>query len=187
MATRRSSALVPLVLAFAGCAATPVMTPVQEAPAAPPEGKALVFFYRPSAKAMEHENYVYDGKRLVGVLQGEEATFAVCDPGGHDFASVSADGTSVVRADLAAGGIYDVQCLVALGRTTTNITLEPLVKGHVAREDLADWQQRCRLLERKGGGSVESKHRRDAAEAIQTYTTGSMVTRLKTLAADDVR
>lgn len=81
---------------------------------APPSGKSLVNFHRPSGFGGAADFRIFDRENLIGNVAGGCLFQYVCDPGEHVFVGTS-QSTSVVRADLAADKVYDIVINVGMG------------------------------------------------------------------------
>jgi hypothetical protein len=130
---------------------------------APPSGKALVNFHRPSNWGGGEKFAIFgkDGKMLIDLPGGSEFQY-VCDPGEQVFIAW-ADHVTVIKAEVAADKIYDVMIDIGMGWVRGNIQLIPLAKGDDRRSKLADYEKR----EKKVVALNRNKHVTDYEEKNQ--------------------
>ena len=159
--------------------------------AAPPSGKAIVNFHRPSnwGGAERFAIFGQDGKMLIDLPGGCEFQY-VCDPGEHVFIAW-ADHVTVIKADVAADKVYDIMIDIGMGWVRGNIQLIPLVKGDERRDKLADYERR----EKKVVALNRNKHVTDYEEKSQNrieqikkdFLGGDKSDRVTRMSKDDCR
>jgi hypothetical protein len=183
---RRGRLLV--LVGLTACSAAIPMREAADVPAAAPEGKALVFFFRPSSFGGSALLDLWDGERFVGRLQGKQATFWVCEPGPHLFVG-KLGRADVVAADLAAGEVYDVACDVVPGLWSAEVELTALVSGHVRRAEITTWLEECEVVvqDETGAAELERRESDEIREILAAFTTGEETDRVQRLGPNDHR
>ncbi len=193
MTLRAMALLGLLLLAAPGCGA-PRMREARpdEAITAPPAGKALVNFQRPSDYGGHREYAIFDRTTLLGTNFGEQRFQYVCDPGEHVFIGYLTDSiwatVSVIKATLLPDKVYD--CIVDAGYFTSSIALNPLKKDEERREELPDWEDDSDLMVKNEAGNAafyEADRRADNEEILKDFLEGEKTDRVKILAPDDCR
>jgi len=154
-----------------------------------PDGMALVNFHRPSNYAGVTEYEVFDRERLIGNSLGVTLFQYACEPGEHVFLGV-ADRASAIRAELAAGEVYDVVINVSPGFWKANITLEALDSANPKRDELAAWEEREELwifVDDEAARARETERGDWARQTLEDFLGGSHAERLQTLGPGDER
>lgn len=142
---------LPLIMIFAllvitGCSSLPKHMTTTTRIEAPPPGKALVNFHRPTGYGKMVLYPIFDGEgKFICDIRGNSVFQYVCDPGQHVFMGW-ADHVSVVEAQVAADKIYDIMVDVGMGWVQANIRMEPLVQGDERRKELADFERREKFV-----------------------------------------
>lgn len=158
---------------------------------APPSGKVLVNFHRPSSWGGAERFAIFDGngKMLIDLPGGCEFQL-VCDPGEQVFIAW-ADHVTVVKADLAADKIYDIMIDIGMGWMRGNIQLIPLVKGDERRDKLADYERREKkvvaLNRNKHVTDYEEKNKDRVEQIKKDFLSGDKSDRVAQLHKDDCR
>lgn len=176
-----------LLTALTACGGTRFMGPAT-AVEAPPAGKALVNFHRPSNYGGGADFPIYDRTRLVGNLEGKSMFQYIAEPGEHLFIG-RADKVSVVKAQLAADKVYDIAVDVGMGMMQANVHLAALGKGDERRAKLADWQAKERVIglsDQAEADRFAERKRKDIEKIIADFE-GPKKDRVQLLAADDCR
>jgi hypothetical protein len=186
---RPTACLSVLVLTgiLAGCGGTRFMSESARI-TAPPEGKALVNFHRPSNYGGAADFPLYDRTTLIGNLKGKSVVQVPCDPGEHWFIG-RADHVSVVQATLEAGQTYDIAVDVGIGVMQANIVLSPLNQGDKRRAEVVKWERSERpmtLTDHQDAAGFEQKHRKDTEEILADFQ-GAKKDRVKVMTAADHR
>jgi len=160
--------------------------------AAPPSGKALVNFHRPSNFGGGEKFAIFDesGKMLMDLPGGAEFQL-VCDPGQKIFMGW-ADHVSVVKAELTADKTYDIMVDIGMGWMRGNIQLIPLGKGDARRDKLAEFEKResKRVLALNRNQHVEdyeAKNQKRVEEIKKDFLGGAKTDRVAHLSKDDCR
>jgi hypothetical protein len=113
-----------------GCAST-MMTTTNRI-ATPPEGKALVTFFRPSMFGGAIQFGIWDGDQVVGVLSANSYIQYAAQPGEHLFLA-RAENWSYLKAHLEAGKEYYVIGRVFPGVWKARVALDPIKKADLAK------------------------------------------------------
>ncbi len=193
MNLRLFAAFALLLLCAPGCS-TPYMRDARpdEVITAPPPGKALVNFHRPSDYGGHRLYHVFQKTNYLGSNLGEQRFQYVFEPGEHVFVGYLDDSiwstVSVIRADLQPDKVYD--CVVDAGYFTSSIALNPLKKDEKRRAKLEDWEDDEDLMVRSEESpwqQLEAKRRENNEEILQDFLHGEKQERVKLLAADDCR
>lgn len=122
------SVMFSLVILVTGCAGTSQYMKQAEPIAAPPPGKALVYFMRPSGLGFAVHFQIWDSERLIGLSQAKSYFAYPCDPGKHLFIGV-AENRRAVDADLEAGKSYFVLTEPQIGGWKARMGLIPVTRG----------------------------------------------------------
>ncbi len=176
----------------AGCSSIPNFTRAGEPGellAAPPAGKALVNFHRPSGYGGGADLPVFDRTTLIGNSLGKTRFQYVCDPGEHVFVARK-DAVSVVQARLLGDRVYDIVIDVGMGWWSANIQIQPITKTHERRGELGKWEGLERLLvsvRNDAAVAYETKLRADLEGILKDFFGGSKADRLRKLEPDDHR
>lgn len=99
-----------------------------------PEGKAVVYFVRPSALGMAINFSYFDSTALVGRFNGPKYIRYECDPGKHLFWARS-ENRDFVEAELEAGKIYFIEAIVKMGAVKAAVNLDPVDPSNQKRMD----------------------------------------------------
>ena len=184
--------LLALALPAAGFGGLPKHLVKTDHISAPPSGKALVNFHRPSNWGGAEKFAIFDdtGKMLIDLPGGAEFQM-VCDPGRKIFIAW-ADQVSVVKADLAADKTYDIMVDIGMGWVRGNIRLIPLAKGDPRREKLAEFEKResKRVVAQNRNKHVEdyeTKNQGRIQEIKKDFLGGEKSERVAVLNQDDCR
>jgi hypothetical protein len=159
--------------------------------AAPPSGKALVNFHRPSNWGGAEKFAIFDinGKMLMDLPGGCEFQM-VCDPGERVFIAW-ADHVTVVKADLAADKTYDIMVDIAMGWVRGNIMLIPMEKNDARRDKLDSFEKREKrvvaLNRNKHVEDYEAKNKDRIEQIKKDFLSGEKSDRVKELHRDDCR
>jgi hypothetical protein len=192
MSTRWILGIVVLAGLSAGCTSVPHFTRAgepHELLAAPPAGKALVNFHRPSGFGGGVDLPVFDGTTLIGNSLGKTRFQYVCDSGEHVFIA-RRESVSVVQAHLLGDQVYDVVTDVGLGWWSANIQIEPITKLHERRGELAKWEGAERLLvpvRDDAALAYEERQCSDIEVILEDFLGGAKSDRLRKLEPDDHR
>ena len=119
---------------------------------APPPGKALVVFYRPSKFLGDAVDFdVREGGTVLGKLRSGRYFVSAVEPGPHAY-TVPSEANGVVNLQVAAGETHFVRAAIRLGFDQGHPRLSPSDEAAFAKA-----LKRLRLAEqddRKGGGSA---------------------------------
>jgi hypothetical protein len=174
-----------------GCGSLPKHVPIITRQAAPPPGKALVNFHRPSNWGGGEFYAIFDGNGtfLCDLPGGSEFQY-LADPGEHIFLGW-ADQVSVIKADLEADKIYDVMVDIGMGWIRGNIKLVPLAQGDERRAELPKFEKReKRVVGMNRTDHVvqyEQKHQQKIQEIKRDFVGGEKADRLRYLRKEDAR
>jgi hypothetical protein len=177
-----------LALVLAGCGGTRFMDKA-ERQSAPPAGKALVNFHRPSNWGGGQDYPIFDRKALIGNLKGGSQFQYACDPGDHLFIG-RADHVTAVKANVEAGKVYDILVDTSPGAWQLNIFLSPVAKDDARRSQLASFEKREKplaLADHEDARKYEEKQSKDLDQIIRDFDGGGKADRLKTLSPQDAR
>ena len=147
----RLGALI-LVVLLAGCAGP--LTHMRESPGgvstAPPPGKAVVVFLRPSSLGFAIASSVYelkaDGDAFVGIVPAKRKLVYVTDPGSTRFMVVS-EAADFMAAELEGGRTYYALVTPRMGVLKARFSLRPVTAGELAGKEFADWDKDCTFIE----------------------------------------
>jgi hypothetical protein len=90
-----------------------------------PEGKAVVYFFRPTVFGAARPFHIFDGENYLIRLMGANYFRYECEPGEHVFWA-AAENKSFLRAELEAGHVYAVLARIIPGAFSGRVVLEPL-------------------------------------------------------------
>jgi hypothetical protein len=138
---RKASSIAVLLLASLAtlsCGGS-MMLPTQRLSDVPSD-KAVVTFIRATAFGGAIDFGIWDGERVVGVLDPRAYIQYTCDPGEHVFLG-RAENWSAVKATLEAGRKYYILANVSMGVWKARIVFEPITKTSTDRtdDDIAMW------------------------------------------------
>jgi hypothetical protein len=185
----RLLALMAIAALVASCGGTRFMSSSDHRLGAPPAGRVLVNFHRPSNWGGGQDFPVYDRFALIGNLKGGSEFQLVCDPGDHFFIG-RADHVSCVRAHLAADRVYDIVVDVTPGAWQENIFLSPVHKDGRRQYKLGEFEDREEvfvLTDLDDARNFSAKHHDDIAEILADFDGGPKSERVRSLNADDCR
>ena len=102
--------LLALVLLISGCATTPKTAPPFN-PSTPPEGRVIVYFYRPAEfvaggvapKVFDNNNYVF------ALANGKYVEY-VTNPGRHEFKTDTISIDEPLTFEIKQGEVYFLRC-----------------------------------------------------------------------------
>jgi hypothetical protein len=151
---------------------------VWEGMAAPPAGKALVVFLRPSAYGSIIKSSVYDisaGQEIfIGIVAYKDKVAYVADPGERLFMVVG-ENVDFMDAKLEADKTYHVLVSPRMGAWKARFSLRP-VRNDAAAEynlksaDFAEWQQKTRWVRRTTVADAwYAEHQSDIAKKKAEY------------------
>jgi hypothetical protein len=185
-----AAALVVSLVVLSGCSSLPKDMSVTPRLDQAPAGKALVNFHRPSKWGGAERFAIFDGKgtMLVDLPGGAEFQY-VCDPGEQVFIAW-ADQVSLVKADVAAGKVYDIMVDISMGWVRGNIKLIPLAKSDERRPRLAEFEKKEKVLAQSRTAHIteyEQKHQAKLDEIKKDFLAGAKSERVRHLAKDDCR
>lgn len=116
---------VAFALAFCLLSFTAVVAQVLKTPS---EGKALVYFVRPSGLGALINFKYFDGEKYLGKFSAGKYLAYECDPGSHLFWAKS-ENMDFVEAELEAGKVYIIQAEPMMGAIKASVQLIPLNKS----------------------------------------------------------
>jgi len=130
------------VFVFSGCAST-MMTQTHTI-TAPPEGTALVTFFRPTMFGGAIQFGLWDSDKFIGILSAKSYVQYAAQPGEHIFMA-RAENWSYVKANLEAGKEYYIIGRVIMGVWKARVALSPIKKADFEKpgekEKVAKWLQ----------------------------------------------
>src|SRR3954470_20902740 len=158
MRTLRLLASASLFLVLAGCGGIRFMAKDDGAPRTAPADKALVNFVRPSNWGGGEDLPIFDGRKLIGNVEGKMIFPYLATPGEHWFIANKGH-VSVVKADLKAGQVYDIAVDIAPGAFSANVFLSPITKTSERKGEVAKWDSlpRYRFVQDKDAAAFEAK------------------------------
>jgi len=118
-----------IVLLFSiGCAgSSPYMRPAEPI-MGPSEGKALIYFMRPSGFAFAIDFQIWEDYQLVGLSTAKSYFAYQCDPGKHLFIG-RAENKVAVEADVEAGKTYYVLTQARMGGWKARMAYIPVTRN----------------------------------------------------------
>jgi hypothetical protein len=175
---------------LAGCAGFPKDLTVTERKSAPPPGKVLVNFHRPSNWGGGQRFPIFNGAGtfIVDMPGGTEFQY-VCDPGEQIFIAW-AEQSSVVKGDLAADKVYDIMVDISMGWVSGNIKLAPLAKGDPRRAELAKFETREKVVTQTRTDHIEkyeAERKAKLEEIKRDFLGGEKSDRLGVIQKEDCR
>lgn len=156
---------------------------------APPEGKALVNFHRPTDYGYNLKYMVWDETQAIGNTGGLMMFQYVCDPGEHYFLGEMGK-TTVIHAELLENEVYDVVVHVGSSLFSASVSLEPVGQESTYRTELDAWDDEeplWILVTDEEFRTTEAEKRDWALETVREFTTGSRTDELQHIAPDDHR
>lgn len=99
-----------------------------------PEGKAVVYFVRPSALGMAINFSYFDSTTLIGRFNGPKYIRYECEPGKHLFWARS-ENRDFVEAEIEPGKIYFIEAIVKMGAVKAAVNLQPVDPADKKRMD----------------------------------------------------
>ena len=96
---------------------------------APTEGKAVVYFLRPSSLGAAINFRYFDSDQFIGRFNGSKYMRYECEPGEHLFWA-NAENRDWITANLEAGKIYLIEAKVQMGGFKARVHLVPLETGN---------------------------------------------------------
>jgi hypothetical protein len=152
MTIRRPLPLLLLTLLAVGCAGP--ISHMRETPgavlAAPPPGKAVVVFMRPSSLGFAIASSVYElkagGDTFVGIVPAKRKVTYVTDPGSTRFMVVS-EAADFMAAELEAGKTYYALVTPRMGMMKARFSLHPVTAEERQSGKLAEWDGDCVSIE----------------------------------------
>src|SRR4030043_1061052 len=108
--------IIPVILfaIMAGCAGRSQYILKATPTEAPPPGKALVYFMRPSEMGFAINFQIWDGNHFVGLSQAKSYFAYQCNPGKHLFLGF-AENKVAIEEELEAGKSYYIGTNVRVG------------------------------------------------------------------------
>ncbi|GDY13211.1 hypothetical protein LBMAG53_20890 [Planctomycetota bacterium] len=179
-----------------GCGGVRFMAPGTAKIAAPAAGKALVNVHRPSTMYGHGVDLiVWDGEKVIGNTHGRDLFQYECEPGRHVFHAKHLN-VSVIVADLAAGGVYDL--VTDCGPNFVpfqpgyRLWLKELPAGDSRRADIPKWESSETLLaldpaQADKRAAYERREQADVQKYLADFTTGSKQDKAGKIAASDKR
>ena len=108
----------------------------------PSEGKAVVYFMRPTKIGMARPFHFFDGDKYINRMKGKNYFRYETEPGEHHFWA-AAENRSHIKADLEAGRVYALLARVQFGIGSARVYLEPI------SPDSEMWARCLKLVNRK--------------------------------------
>jgi hypothetical protein len=136
-----------------------------EVPAlAPPSGKAMVVFMRPSGLGFAIASSVYElrseGDVFVGIVPAKRKLAFVTDPGTTRFMVVS-EAADFMAADLEAGKTYYALVTPRMGVWKARFSLRPVTADELKGTQFGDWEADCRWIENTSASQAWAKQHWD--------------------------
>lgn len=137
------------VFVLSACAGTSkYMRPVSPGYAvyAPQEGKALVFFMRPSGMAYAIDASVFDGDEFIGIVPAKKKVAYMAQPGEHLF-MVIGESADFMKADLKAGKVYYTLVTSRMGAWKARFSLKPIHGDEIDSARVKEWFDSSEYIE----------------------------------------
>lgn len=186
-----SSCFIVTFFLCCGCAHLPEHMTKTTRLSAPPPGKALINFHRPTGYGGEvlYPIFLGDGT-FIADLPGESIVQYVSDPGKRLFYGWM-EHVSVIEADVAADRTYDFMVDVQMGWMKANISLNPMRKGDPRRAKLAEFEKREKnvlaLQRTRHATRFEQENQTRIQEIKRDFLGGEKSYRVEHLGKDDCR
>jgi hypothetical protein len=179
------------VVLFTGCASLPKHMTTTTRLDAPPPGKALINFHRPTSYGKNALYPIFDGEgKFICDMPGNSVYQYPCPPGRQLFIGW-AEQVSVVDADVAADKTYDVMIDVTMGWVQTNIKMVPLTKGEQRRAKLDQFEKKEKsvlaIQDTKHVRDYEARNKERIQEIKKDFLEGKKSDRVRRLSPDDCR
>lgn len=126
-----------------------------------PEGKAVVYFVRPSSLGFAINFSYFDSAQLVGKFNGPKYIRYECEPGTHLFWAKS-ENRDFLEAEVEAGRIYFIEAVVKMGAVKAAVNLRP-----VDPADTKAMTKILKLLDKKPSESFSSEELQAEANGMQ--------------------
>jgi hypothetical protein len=174
-----------------GCTHLPNHMTRTERILAPPVGKALVNFHRPTGfgGAVLYPIFFGDGS-FIGELPGESIIQYVCDPGKCHFIGWM-EHVSVVEAEVAPDKVYDLMIDVQMGWVKGNMNMVGLTRNDPRRAKLPAFEKREKniLATQRAPYVIQYEQRSQARiqEIKRDFLGGGKSARVEQLKPDDCR
>ena len=146
-------ALLP-VLYFTGCAGTVKhmsVVPPSMVVSAPPEGKSMVVFMRPSGIGFAIQSSVFEIKdgypSLIGVVAAKKKVTCELEPGSHLF-MVIGENADFMSAELEANKTYYALVTPRMGVWKARFSLKPVHADELDSPEFTKWLDGCEWVEK---------------------------------------
>ena len=145
---RKYLAFIPLVIllfCMACAGSSPYMRPAEPI-VGPSQGKALVYFMRPSGLGFAINFQIWDGDRFIGLSQAKSYFGYQCEPGKHLFIGI-AENKRGIEADLEAGKSYYIITQVKIGGWRARMAFIPVTRGSEFWDTVETYKQNLKFIE----------------------------------------
>ena len=134
----RAILLLVSLMILSGCASTHMtIVPDEQRSSKPLQGKALIYFVRPSSFGGAIQSTIYDGDDYIGTVSANTHVAYQASPGKHMFMVVS-ESADFMSADLIEGKTYYAQVAARMGVWRARFSLVPS-NGQHPQSKLDEW------------------------------------------------
>ncbi len=186
-----SAVAILCTLWLTGCGSVNFMRKAEpnEILSAPPAGKALVNFHRPSNFGGAVDLPIFDREKLIGNCEGNCRFQYVCDPGEHIFIA-RREQVTVIQADLLSGKTYDIVVDIGMGWIQANIKLAPITRSEERRKLVEAWESSERVIvfvPDERALDFEKRNQKRIQDTLKDFIGGPKQNRVQRLAGNDAR
>lgn len=136
---KKLAMLFVLALVLSSCAGTSKYMVKSDPVVKPVEGKAMVYFFRPSGFGYAINFQIWDGDKFIGLSQAKSYFQYLAEPGKHLFLAI-AENKAFIEADLVAGKIYYVLTTPQMGAWRARVGFEPIKNGSEHWLSIPEWK-----------------------------------------------
>src|SRR4030042_5953860 len=182
--------IMPVILfaIMAGCAGRSQYMVKATPTEAPPPGKALVYFMRPSGMGFAINFQIWDGTHFVGLSQAKSYFAYQCDPGRHLFLGI-AENRVAIEADLVAGKSYFIGTNVRMGAMKARMDFTPVTRGSQLWGQVEEYKKSLNFIaiKEEERAKWETGKKQEAQRFIDYFSTGEGKSKVLRLNKEDGR
>lgn len=163
-----------LFLFLTGCAGSSGYMVKATPTEGPAQGKAMVYFMRPSGMGFAINFQIWDGTYFVGLSQAKSYFAYQCDPGKHLFLGI-AENKAAIEADLNAGKSYYIGTNVRMGAMKARINFTPVTRNSELWDKVDEYKRSLNFIAAKDEERAkwEASKRQEAQGLVDYFSQGA--------------
>jgi len=177
-----------LFLFLTGCAGSSGYMVKATPTEGPAQGKAIVYFMRPSGYGRLTDFQIWDGTYFVGLSQAGSYFAYQCDPGKHLFLGI-AENKVAIEADLEGGKSYYIGTGARIGGMRPRMNFTPVTRNSELWDKVDEYKRSLNFIavKEEERAKWEAAKRQEAQGLVDYYSQGAGKAEVYRLSKEDGR